>query len=559
MIYVGTGRGVDKLDPATGHIKHFTTADGLATSFVNVAFRHRDGSLWFGTLQGLSRLIPQAERPTSPPPIVISGLRIAGDSYRLSELGATEIGGLELGPNKNNIEINFSGRSLAVGESLRYQYKLEGTSSDWIAPSEQRSVNYPNLPSGAYRFLVRAVSADGTLSETPAVISFRVLPQVWRRWWFIASAALLIFLALISIERSRAARLRALSESENRYRALAETASDGIFTIDDLGKIIFVNPAAETMFGSRASDLLGRDIAALIPGYLSSLQMAGLDNDKARLEISWEARELFGMHTSGAKIPLELSFGAFARDHRRFVTLIARDVTERKRAEEALRKSREERLTELERVRRRIATDLHDDIGSSLTQISLLSEVVNRKLGAEENTVSAPLSEIAGMSRELVDAMSDIVWAINPQKDHLSDLLQRMRHFATQIFIMRQIEFSFRAPDPAQDIPMGANLRRELFLIFKEAINNLIRHSGCSEAEIEFRAGEDSIFLQLSDNGRGFDLAQKNEGHGLTSMRDRTKGLGGAFAISTQPGQGARLSFTIPLTQKDQQPPRKVQ
>jgi glucose-6-phosphate-specific signal transduction histidine kinase len=96
-------------------------------------------------------------------------------------------------------------------------------------------------------------------------------------------------------------------------------------------------------------------------------------------------------------------------------------LIDRKRSEEALRRSREERLAELEQVRRRIATDLHDDIGSSLTQISILSEVMRQRTGRDDSP-NGPLSMIARSSRELVDAMSDIVWAINPQKDHLSDL-----------------------------------------------------------------------------------------------------------------------------------------
>jgi len=144
-------------------------------------------------------------------------------------------------------------------------------------------------------------------------------------------------------------------------------------------------------------------------------------------------------------------------------------VRERQQAEAALRHVREERLVELERVRKRIASDLHDDIGSSLTQISLLSEVVNQRVDRSNAAVTQPLEMIANSSRELVDSMSDIVWAINPQKDHLSDLTQRMRSLASEVFTVCGIRFRFRTPEVDFDLPVGANLRREVFLIFKEA------------------------------------------------------------------------------------------
>src|SRR5262249_53025448 len=155
-------------------------------------------------------------------------------------------------------------------------------------------------------------------------VNFRLLPPVWRRWWFLGAAGLLLAVAVLSIERYRAGRVRALGESENRYRALAETASDAIFTIDDEGKVVFVSPSAERIFGRRAGDLLGHEIIELIPGYKRSLRSAGLDGLEPALDVSWDAREVHGIHKSGAKIPLELSFGAFARDNRRLVTLIAR-------------------------------------------------------------------------------------------------------------------------------------------------------------------------------------------------------------------------------------------
>ncbi len=110
------------------------------------------------------------------------------------------------------------------------------------------------------------------------------------------------------------------------------------------------------------------------------------------------------------------------------------DVTDSKRADEIEQKAKTDRLRELEQVRRRIAADLHDDIGSSLTQISIFSEVLQQRIDKNNERVLEPLEFIAGSSRELVDAMSDIVWAINPQKDFLSELTGKMRRFASRRF-----------------------------------------------------------------------------------------------------------------------------
>jgi PAS domain S-box-containing protein len=548
-IYVGSSRGIDRLDLVTGRVKHYSTADGLTGGEFTAAFRDKNGALWFGTTTGLSRLIPEPEQATSPPPILIGGLNVAGRPQPLSALGETAVSGLELDTGQNNIQIDFFGMDFGAGEALRYQYKLEGANEDWSAPGDQRTVNYASLAPGTYRFLVRAVSTDGTPSKAPATLSFRILPPVWRRWWFMAIAALAIASAVFVFARSRYGRLKALRESENRFRTLAETASDAIITIDEESRIVLVNKAAERVFGYTPQEMVGAELVMLMPEYLRHLHQAGFTRYKrtGKRHIPWEAVELPGLHKDGREIPLELSFGEFIRNDERFFTGIARDITERKRAEEALRRSREERLAELERVRKRIATDLHDDIGSSLTRICLLSEVARRQVGGGEGSLLEPLSSVARLSRELVDSMSDIVWAINPNKDHLSDLSQRMRHFASDVFTARQIDFRFRAPAAERDVKVGANVRREFFLVFKEAVNNTVRHSGCATAEIEFRAEDDGLFLKLSDDGRGFDVSHASTGHGLMSMRERTEGLGGRVEVISGPGKGTTLTFSIPL------------
>jgi ligand-binding sensor domain-containing protein/signal transduction histidine kinase len=409
-IYIGTGRGVDRLNPETGQINHYTAADGLARGYPVAAFRDSQGALWFGTLQGLSRFLPEPDRSPSPPPVFISGLRVAGALYPVSELGETNVSKLTLGPGENQIQIDFVGLSFATGESLQYQYKLEGADRDWSALSDQRTVNYASLSSGSYRFVVRAINALGIMSESPATVTFTVLPPIWRRWWFLALAALLIGVAAYAGYRYRVAR-----------------------------------------------------------------------------------------------------------------------------------------LIELERVRTRIATDLHDDIGANLSLIAMASEVVRMQSRKDDSQTRESLSLISDTSRELVDAMGDIVWAVNPSKDHLSDLTKKMRRFASDVFSARNIAFRFHAPGDEQDIKLGADTRREVFLIFKESVNNIARHSQCSEAAIQFQARGGWLALTLSDDGKGFNMAEASEGSGLESMRKRAARLGGKLDIVSNDAKGTMVTLQVPL------------
>src|SRR5215207_3946033 len=627
-IYLGTVRGVDRLDPWTGRVRHYTAADGLANDFVKAALRDRRGMLWFGTMNGLSSFAPDYETPPPPPPTaLIEGVRVAGTEQPVPELGTAETPRLELTADQNNIQIDFFGIGLSAGEVLRYQSMIEGAGDGWGQPTAQRSVNL-HLAPGSYRFLVRAVNADGAVSAAPALAAFTIHPPFWQQWWFQTLAAALFLTVLVVFERYRAARVkelnisldesqrlkeklrgrvvelgkvnrtlaleyhltRVLGESETLgeaaphiLHAICESAEWEIGTLWELDEAGGVLRCVETSHlpegGAPEFEALSRESAFApgegLPGRVWQSRepdwVTDLSADENFPRIASAVRE--GLRSAyafpvllGGRVTGVLEF--FSREIRqpdeemiKWISAVGSHIgqlIERMRTEEALGRAREERLRELQRVRTRIASDLHDDIGSSLTKIVILSEVAHQKAARQGGEMTDSLSAISGISNELVEAMSDIVWAINPKRDHLSDLTHRMRRFASDILTARGIKFHFSVPDAEDDTQLGANVRREVFLIFKESVNNIFNHTRATEARAEFGVRDGRLTLRLTDNGEGFDpprpedtgpflSAEGGGGNGLASMRKRAAELGGDFRIRSAAGRGTTVVLTVPV------------
>lgn len=206
-----------------------------------------------------------------------------------------------------------------------------------------------------------------------------------------------------------------------------------------------------------------------------------------------------------------------------------------------MHRGRVARLVAVERVRTRIASDLHDDIGSNLSQIAILGELLQRPGSA---TPERALVRIADLSRESVDSLSDIVWSIDPDKDHLGNLAVRMRRLASDLLSSRDLELTFDMHgSPSQAI--GAGVRRDVFLAFKETLNNVVRHAVCRAVAIELAHDGGRLAFRVRDDGRGFD-PRRATGHGLSSLRRRAERLGGTFTVSSTPGAGTLVEFVVP-------------
>lgn len=158
------------------------------------------------------------------------------------------------------------------------------------------------------------------------------------------------------------------------------------------------------------------------------------------------------------------------------------------------------------------------------------------------------LSSIADIARESVASMNDIVWAISPEHDRLLDLTRRMRRHAEEVFTSREIDLDFSAPASEADLKLSVGVRRDLLLIFKEAVNNAARHADCAKVEIDFRVENSAVRLRIADDGRGFEPEKENgNGQGLRGMTRRGAALGGNLEIRSRAGGGTIVEFDLPL------------
>lgn len=213
-------------------------------------------------------------------------------------------------------------------------------------------------------------------------------------------------------------------------------------------------------------------------------------------------------------------------------------------------RARLERHLAIERVRSRIATDLHDDVGASLSRIAMISEVLKIQPDPGRLASSRMLGEIADTARRTVEDMSDIVWSIDPRRDTLGDLVARLRAFGFDVLEPHGIRWTFEAPEEALSRRVSPDQRRQLYLILKEALHNIARHSQAANATV--RIGFDGRFLrgEIVDDGCGY-RPDSPKGLGIRSMRERAALLGGEIEVNALPQGGTRVSLRFPLNVKD--------
>jgi signal transduction histidine kinase/ligand-binding sensor domain-containing protein len=497
-------------------------------------------------------------------PVVITGVRVNG-----KELTALSIqqGNLRLPFNANTLTADFAGLYYGNEPGIQYVYKLEGYDTGWIRAGNSFSVLYQNLPSGNYRLRVRAMAADGSVAGETTTLGLRVIPPFWRTWWFVLLAILLLTGVIwwiisslqtkLKMERIINAFATSLYGQNTTEDILWDTARN---CIDKLGFIdcviylrneqrnVLVQVAAYGPKNPQRREILNKieiPVGRGIVGWVAQ-QGRGViikDTSKDDRYIVDDEKRL-----SEIAVPVMVDRKVFAvidseHPHRKFYTRYHLKVMTMIAAICAERVSKY--LNE-ERLRAKIARDLHDEMGSTLTSINIISKVAMEDK-QENQKLYEYFRKIKDHSGKMMESMSDMVWAINPVNDNFEKVILKMKEFVAEMLEPARINFHIQEEGPLDKTFLNPEQRRDIYLILKEAVNNIVKYSGATEMQLNLQRSDKLLKMMISDNGKGFDSKDVRPGNGLRNMHSRAEEMGATLKVETLPGKGTVIWLELPM------------
>ncbi len=326
-------------------------------------------------------------------------------------------------------------------------------------------------------------------------------------------------------------------ENEARLRAIIQTVVDGIITIDEHGVVESVNPALERIFGYTARNLLGHSVNRLMPAPFSQQH----DGFIKRYRQTGEARvvgigrETVGQRKDGSIFPVDLAVSEWWLGDRRMFTAVVRDITERKRAEQAIASVTEEE-------RRRFGRELHDGLGQQFTGVALLAKALQGRLEKSGHPASTDAADIAALaSRTLTDLKRQAhgLYPVELERNGLTAALEELALHQRELF---QVRCELKVQGPIAELEKTVALH--LYRIAQEATHNSIQHGQARLISIRLAQRNSIMSLAIEDDGAGLPAQPREGGMGFVIMRHRASAIGGSLEIGAGAGGGTLVRIT---------------
>ena len=501
-LWVGTADGLNQFDPATGNVVQFPhdPSDNTALShkMVTTIFEDQSGTLWVGTNYGLSRLnLKDREKGTFRHYFERDGL----PSNNICSITGDESGNLWIATIRGLAKFN-------PNDPEENQFRIYDMADGLQSNEFQNAANFRNPDGDIY-----LGGINGLNKFTPGNVLDNPFPPP------IAFTAVKKYDQVLKTGR-------AITETEQ----LDLSYEDRFFSVEFVG-LDFTNPQK-----NRYRYMMeGFDSDWIDAGNRRFASYTNLDAGDYRFRV--KAANNDGIwNEEGISMAVRIAPPFWQTWWFRILAFIAIAGILG-----FLYRYRVAKLLEIERMRVRIASDLHDDVGSSLTKISLYSDLINSTDSKQE--MRTMVDKIGTMSRDLIVTMSDIVWSIDARNDTVEDLLDRMRDFAMSVFAAKNIDYSFDVKQLDMQKKLPINIRQNLYLIFKEAVNNVAKHSRATSVHIHFFKDHGKYKLIIEDDGIGLNGNGKTSGHGLNNMKMRAKRIDGNLTFTAE--EGTRVELTL--------------
>jgi signal transduction histidine kinase/ligand-binding sensor domain-containing protein len=453
FLWLTTNRGLSRFDPRTGTFRNYDARDGLpAGRFVVTAhFQGRDGEILLGSTDGLLAFHPDRlpDNPY-PPPIAITTLSLFNEVVRRDLPPGEQI---ELSYEQNFLSFEFAALDYAAPAKNQYAYRLEGVDPDWVYAGTRWRADYPNLAPGDYLFRVKGSNNAGVWNEEGTAVQITVTPPPWGTWWFRGIALMLLVVAVFVAYRLRVRNFR--SRSRELERQVTERTAE--------------------------------------------LSQANL--------------------------------------------LLEGEMAERKRTQEALAQERTSAAVAAER--NRLARELHDSATQSLYAVTLYADAATRLLSSGEvESAAGNLSKLRSTAKEALGEMRMLIFELRPpvlEEQGLAAALEaRLEAVEGRAGIKTELGVD-GVVQPPHDVEEG------LYRIAVEALNNALRHAQARCISVSLRFESEAVTLIIADDGLGFDSATSRPGGvGLPGMTERAEQMGAVLAIDSQPGTGTTVRVSVP-------------
>lgn len=519
-IWASSFRGLEVIDGSGHSLQFYDAANGLSFNNLSTPMsRNADGSLMIGVEGGFLRFHPDSLKPKGNRfPVVLTEMFIR-DSAIHATLSHT------FRYSQNELSFRFAALTYSMNDKVKYWCRLDGYDQEWKS-IDLTEAKYTNLEPGTYTFRIRAESAAGVESLNVASATFTIEPPFWKTWWFrggttitVASFLAWWILGLRRKERSQrllkqvATTLYSQKTTEQVFETIAQQAQR-ILQLDQCEVIAVGSPGsnrekfAQVISSQRAtSHHDGKGTVWWVPLIVHDTVVAVIVAQKGGryTQVRW----LQSMLTEIAEI-------AKARIGRYFVE---------------------------EQIRSKVARDLHDDMGSALSSINIMSRVALEK--DDPAAANKYLRVIRENTAQIQESMSDMVWALNPDNDSMEKLVQRMREFSAEILEPTGVTYHFEQGEGLNSVALDLHARRDFYLIFKEALNNAAKYSRATLIRVLVQADDRELVLLVDDDGKGFDPEVSRSGNGLKNMRHRAQTLGAELTVRSGPGRGTVIRLSL--------------